>query len=152
MVLCIENKYRFCGSKLCWQWYYYRGLFYIKKNHNIIWKTIEGIAPNIGTVAFTSNRHGRLCRIPNIKTHAPRAIQTIREESLQVRGPKLFNSLPPDIRNITGCSTNCFKNKLDNYLKNIPDHPKIPGFVTQNETNSITNLKFYLLKAISQES
>ncbi len=100
-----------------------------------IWKTIENIAPSIGVETYRSRRHGRLCKIPMTKQQVSPAIKTIREGSLQINGPKLFNSLPAHIRNVTECSVNCFKDKLDKYLAYIPDEPKIPGY--PSETNSI---------------
>ena len=41
------------------------------------------------------------------------------------------------IKNIyTGCSLTSFKHKLDKYLQNIPDKPKIPGYTIETDTNS----------------
>ena len=38
------------------------------------------------------------------------------------------NSLPEDIRNLTGCSIDQFKSQLDGYLHTIPDEPQITGY------------------------
>ena len=45
-----------------------------------------------------------------------------------VRGGKLFNSCPMEVRNYSGkgCTTIGFKNLLQNYLKAIPDRPRDP--------------------------
>ena len=83
-----------------------------------IWKILEGIAPNVGIESYTSPRQGHLCRVPQIKLCATGAIRAIREGSLQIRGPQLFNSLPVSIRGLTGCSVISFKHKLDKYLQN----------------------------------
>ena len=34
-----------------------------------------------------------------------------------------------------------FKHKLDKYLENIPDKPKIPGYTIKMDTNSITSMR-----------
>ena len=68
-------------------------------------------------------------------------IRTIREGSFQIRGPQFFNSIPANIRGLTWCRVNTFKHKLDDYLKNIPDTPKIPGCTIQTDTNSITSMR-----------
>jgi hypothetical protein len=71
------------------------------------WKILEGISPNCGLVSHTSDRRGRELRIPAIRGKG--TIQTLREASFQVHGPRLFNSLPISIRDLN-------KYKLDIYL------------------------------------
>ena len=58
-----------------------------------------------------------MCKVPQTK-HKDRL------NSLQVMGPKLFNSLPVEIRNKTHCSVDDFKLWLDAYLTRIPDEPR----------------------------
>ena len=84
---------------------------------------------------------GRECHIPGITTTAPSAIQTLREASLPIKGPRLFNCLPQHIRNASGCTTEAFKCMLDKYLKTVPDEPHIPGLTQYRrcESNSITD-------------
>ena len=55
---------------------------------------------------------------------------------------QLFNILPARIRNMTGCSVDCFKRKLDGYLNTVPDEPQIPGYTAQRraETNSLIDM------------
>ena len=48
---------------------------------------------------------------------------------LKVDGPKLFNCLPAKIRNLTKCSVDEFKTKLNLVLSKVPDEPKISGYV-----------------------
>ena len=69
------------------------------------WKIIEGLAPNLSTNKIQtklSDRRGRLCILPKAaKQHiCSTKINTIRENSFCVQGPKLFNALPREIRNI----------------------------------------------------
>ena len=90
-----------------------------------VWKILEGLAPDCGvSVQSGMERFGRKCSIPKIKKGCRKALQSIREQSFQVNGPLLFNSLPPYIRNLTKCSLDEFKMNLDQYLQLIPDEPK----------------------------
>ena len=101
-----------------------------------IWKILEGKVPNCGITFVENGRKGRLCTIPALKKCNQR-IQTIRENSFQIAGPKLFNCLPAQIRNTTKCSIDDFKFKLDQYLAKIPDEPKLPGYIP-TATNQYT--------------
>ena len=93
-----------------------------------IWKILEGISPNCGiSVKFEGGRLGRMCKIPILNTHAKASVKTMREQTFQVNGPKLFNSLPAKIRNMTKCSLEDFKMALDSYLAKVPDEPSVSG-------------------------
>ena len=109
-----------------------------------VWKILEGISPNCGLEVAHSERRGREVKIPPIK--ATGRIQSLRESSFQVHGPKLFNSLPQAIRNLQKISIDDFKAKLDKYLETIPDEPKLPNYIpatcnqiTGNPSNSIVD-------------
>ena len=89
---------------------------------------IEGKVPNCGiNVRGEDARLGRMCEVPPLNTKASQAVQTMREQTFQVNGPKLFNSLPAHIRNIRKCSIEDFKMALDKYLEKIPDEPNVSG-------------------------
>jgi hypothetical protein len=88
------------------------------------WKVLEGRVPNCGVESYTSERNGRLCRLPPINKNASQRVKTLRVKSLNVNGPVLFNSLPKTIRNLSKCSIDDFKFKLDKYLETVPDQPK----------------------------
>ena len=110
------------------------------------WKIMEGLAPNLSTNSIQvkhSERRGRFCVLPKLKNSllCSAKINTIRENSFSVQGPKLFNSLPMKNRNITGVSVETFKYHLDKLLTNIPDQPGVPGYVGSRAaaTNSITD-------------
>ena len=94
-----------------------------------IWKALEGLVPNFGVTTVDNSRHGRSCRVPHIKTSAPCKIQTLRFASLTVNGPRLFNSMPNHIRNMTSCSIDTFKHALDKHLENVPDEPRMKELV-----------------------
>ena len=67
------------------------------------------------------------------------------EITFQFRGPRLYNSLPRELRNLTGCGTEMFKEKLDQYLAGIADEPAFPGFIPTGitETGAPSNSLIY---------
>ena len=75
-------------------------------------------------------------QVPQIKQSASGKIRAIRERSLQIWGPQLFNSLPVNNRGQTGCSVTSFKHKFYKYLQNISDKLWLEG---------IHNGHYYLL-------
>ena len=101
------------------------------------WKILEGKSPNCGVTSKTHERLGRTCEIPQLNKNSRQSVQTIRENSFQVNGPKLFNCLPKYIRNKRGCSIEEFKSELDIFLQKIPDEPKSEGNVP-TASNQIT--------------
>ena len=54
------------------------------------------------------------------------SIQTLKDQSFNTEGPRLFNALPRALRDIVG-STEMFKRNLDVFLKLLPDQPPGPG-------------------------
>ena len=89
------------------------------------WKILEELVPNCGLEVSHSERRGRQVAIPPLKGSP--SIRKLREQSFQVNGPKLFNCLPPSIRDITKVTVDTFKEKLDKFLSNIPDEPNVEG-------------------------
>ena len=98
------------------------------------WKVLEGLVPNCGIQVQNEindpeeSRKGRLCIVPPHKS-CVQSIQTIREGSFQKQGPKLFNILPRELRNMTKCGVDDFKSKLDEFLNKIPDQPRCPEMI-----------------------
>jgi ribonuclease P/MRP protein subunit RPP40 len=88
------------------------------------WKILEKRVPNCGLVWKTSPLVGRLCIIPQTKQSS--SIRTLRSNSFQSVGPRLFNSFPSSIRNYAG-SPEGFKKLVDTHLQSIPDHPIVTG-------------------------
>ena len=78
---------------------------------------------------------------------APAAVKRARESSLQVRGAKLFNTIPRDLRDTVTGSTDQFKAKLDDWLSNIPDQRTIPGRQRAAATNSLLDQAQYILQS-----
>ena len=95
------------------------------------WKVIEGLVPNCGISTQTSERNGRFCEIRKLNRNASQRVQTLKENSFNINGPMLFNSLPKKIRQISKCSVDQFKAKLDEFLSKVPDQPKTPSLVPE---------------------
>ena len=97
---------------------------------------------NSGIQEYWNPRRGRYCTVPAINLRTSRKIQSIREASFGIRGPRLFNTLPAHIRNLSGCSVDAFKHKLDRYLSTVPDEPQIQGYTAMRraESNSLLHM------------
>ena len=115
-----------------------------------VWKILHGIVHNPG-IQFKSydSRRGLMCKVPKYRSK-------LRWESFLVNGPKLFNSLPKEIREFPfdalvaqHHAIDKFKHILDEYLTQIPDEPNraskycssISGISpTGDRTNSIIRI------------
>ena len=90
------------------------------------WKIYHGIVYNPGIEFKNQNaRTGLHCKVPKY-------VGKLRWQSFLVNGPKLFNSLPQEIREFPldelvsqKQAINKFKEILDEYLTTIPDEPNI---------------------------
>ena len=67
----------------------------------------------------------------------PAAVQQAYEASLRVKGAKLFNLIPADLRNMDGVMVDTFNSGLDAWLGTVPDQPTIPGRQRSAATNSL---------------
>ena len=114
------------------------------------WQQIEGIKENI--LSLKARRIGRSRRI--VSTVIPIGIKgktikgkyrTLVHNSTARKMERLFNIIPPNIRNITGKTTDTFKGHLDKWLMSIPDTPKIDdyGLTVAAESNSIVDQARY---------
>ena len=111
-----------------------------------IWRILEEQVPNIKyadgernkVTAQSHPKRGKECIIPKLSRKAPCRLQKLRDASLAVRGQRLFNALPAEVRNTTGCSVDQFKQTLDRFLCTVPDEPQTPGYTSQRraDTNS----------------
>ena len=87
---------------------------------------------------FVNNpRRGRLALVKNVNHRSTHTVRKAIESSLPVKGSKLFNILPREIRDIDSHEADYFKHYLDQYLMMIPDQPTIPGFGRAAATNSL---------------
>ena len=111
-----------------------------------IWRILERQVPDFTTGRiYSTNEGGRLgrrCSYSTVCSNAPSDIKNIRYASLSIRGPQLFNTLPPEVRNVTNCSVEEFKTELDRFLSNVPDEPQIPGYTAMRraESNSLVDM------------
>ena len=90
-------------------------------------------------VTFTSGegRRGRSI-IPNtVVRSSPALVRKAREQTLGVKGAKVFNLLPEKLRSMNSQHVDYFKNHLDVFLSSIPDQPTAAGFGRAAETNSL---------------
>ena len=109
-----------------------------------MWKILEEYVPNCGVELANENlRLGRKIKIPSLKKNGRQAIQTLREQSFQINGARLFNSLPKKIRNISK-DQEVFKASLDEFLSSVPDQPRMGSLIpaateqmTGRQSNSI---------------
>ena len=108
------------------------------------WRIIEGQVPNFESTPIKtsfSDRRGLSCLVPSIGSSVTHRIKSIRFASLPYKGPRLFNSIPQHIRNITDCDLKTFKGALDNFLSTLPDQPLIPSMTILRvcDTNSVVD-------------
>ena len=114
-----------------------------------IWKILNNLAPNFSDpleieLTLGSDRRGLKCKIPGIVSGAARSWKTIRENTLRIKGSKLFNKLPADLREL-GIGEGLdepkrvikFKGMLDKFLQTIPDQPNLIGYHAAYQGNSI---------------
>ena len=81
-------------------------------------------------------RKGLQYRVPSINNNAADSVVTLKDSSIMVHGPKLFNELPVEIREFQG-SLATFKAKLDLWLKTVPDKPHLPQYHQSAAGNSV---------------
>ena len=99
------------------------------------------MVPNIdGTVghqikARKHPRHGTQWVINYPRNRNP--VQSLRENTISVFGPRLYNSMPKYLKDIESVKTEKFKFELDKFLELIPDELKMPNYVTAARSNSI---------------
>ena len=110
------------------------------------WQMLEGIKENY--LGLKVSKYGRN---RSIQSHPIRwsyngkkikhSNRSIVHRSTGKKMERLFNCLPPKLRNMEGKSTDTFKTHLDRWLRNVPDTPRIDnyGAGVGEETNSIIN-------------
>ena len=111
-----------------------RERYYIIFIWKVAMKMTDGYSLDFST---DENRRGRLCIIKPVHRNCPLKVQRARENSLAMKGAKIFNLLPCEIRNITASNVNTFKTQLDKFLSKIPDQPTLANEGRAAETNSL---------------
>ena len=102
-----------------------------------LWKVAQGLVQGDNATFIQSERRGRLMVLAPLCNQAPSAVRKARESSLQVRGARLFNCIPREIRDTVTGTPDMFKAKLDEWLSTIPDQPTVPGRQRAAATNSL---------------
>ena len=91
--------------------------------HEIIyvWKILEGLSNSCLTtnpiISYTNPQRGRLCFMPHM-TRTRQFLTTIRHNNISSLGPRLFNIIPQDIRNLTTVAWNFSKESWMNSFSN----------------------------------
>ena len=105
-----------------------------------MFKILKGSVPNLSgnirITTFVSERRGLLCRVPPLRQAAMARFRSLKESSFSVTGPRLFNCVPSNVRNLD-LSEDGFKLKLDRFIRVIPDRPSLPGYAQQARNNCI---------------
>ena len=77
-----------------------------------------------------------MCIVPTVNSQSSGSLRSLYYTSLAIHGPRLFNSVPATIRNMTDCSVDTFKRCLDKYLGMVPDEPHICGYTALRRAES----------------
>ena len=101
-----------------------------------VWKISQQLVMGY-TIEFEENlRRGRLAVVHQLPKQLPPAVRKAREASLPVKGCKLFNLIPKEMRDMSGTALQ-FKARLDKWLADIPDQPTVNGRQRAAKTNSL---------------
>ena len=102
-----------------------------------VWKVSQGLVDGYDIDFSHSDRRGRYAVPRKVKLTAAAVVRKAREGSLGVHAVRLFNLLPPHLRNEDSRDFDLFKNHLDIFLSTVPDEPTTPGLTRQAATNSL---------------
>ena len=102
-----------------------------------MWKVAQGLVQGYSTTFYSSQRRGRLAHLAPYKHQSPASVRSARESSLRVKGAKLFNIIPQELRDTTSGNVDNFKFGLDSWLATVPDQPSIPGRQRAAPSNSL---------------
>ena len=101
-----------------------------------VWKIAQQLVMGYTMMFVDNQRRGRLADVHIVPNHLPPAVRKAREASLPVKGAKLFNMIPRELRDMTGTALQ-FKAGLDKWLTTIPDQPTVNGRQRASMTNSL---------------
>ena len=102
-----------------------------------MWKVAQGLVQGYTTSFYESERRGRLAHLSPLKNQSPTAVKRAREASLKIKGAKLFNTIPKELRDMNGESVDQFKCQLDTWLAAVPDQPTVPNRQRAAASNSL---------------
>ena len=114
-----------------------------------VWKIMEGLLPGSQWVNQVETRKGRVI----IPLNVSNMVMKLRQESFFHQAGLLFNSCPRFVRDTTGVSLDVFKNRLNKFLRWMPDHPRDQSSgcfpqaydgIKQTPSNSIIHWRFLM--------
>ena len=117
-----------------------------------LYKIKSDLVPNISeshSLQFYPNkRFGSTCKIPTFPLYGNKAMKA-RNASFALTASSLWNSLPVEIRNVSGVSVDTFKRKLDKLLRNYPDDPRGSSTgICINQQGSLSNSLYDLSRNV----
>ena len=113
------------------------------------WKILEGLVPNLLSNPIEekpyNKRLGCRCLDRPYSRNSSSKLNTLRENSFAVTGPKLFNMMPKELRELRskhGVTVDDFKTALDHYLTTVPDEPQLRNYTAARraDTNSLIDM------------
>ena len=102
-----------------------------------IWKLSQGLVGGYSLQFQHSIRRGTTVVVPPMAARSPVAVRRAKEASLQVKGARLYNLMPQNLRDMKDVTVDTFKSKLDSWLSGIPDQPTIAGRQRAALSNSL---------------
>jgi len=126
----IENFRRFSRERL-------RERYYIMFVWELSQQRISGY-----DLAFTFGDKGRFCIVQTVDNKLPYIEKLQLSNSLKIKGAKLFNLLPKELRNFNG-DIQVFGDNLDMFLSSFPDKPSCPHRTCMDQRNSLLVLMRY---------
>ena len=102
-----------------------------------IMKVLQGKVPNPGISYKYSARRGKVLTTPSVTTSKASHAATLMHHSFTRRAPRIFNSLPKEIRNLPhDTPPDLMKKRVDTFLSKITDEPRLPGYYPSNSATS----------------
>lgn len=99
----------------------------------MMWKiTNSKISNDLNISFYSSYRNGICANVPPLQAANSRA-QSLYDSSFAVKGPQLWNLVPPAVKQIGNMEQ--FKMQLDTFLFSIPDQPPVAGYLGQNHNS-----------------
>lgn len=105
-----------------------------------MFKILNNQVPNPGVSFKFNERTGYHAEIKLLNSSLATNVKKMRWNSFQYVGPRLYNTLPEDLRRCYSNYENpsdVFKAQLDGLLHNLPDQPTIPGIPRAANSNSV---------------
>ena len=101
-----------------------------------MWKILNDNCPNDLSVRFMApSRRGIKSVVPSLNRQSSRRNQTLYDNSFAVLGPRLWNTLPAKLTEITEKET--FKHHLTKFILSFPDEPPVRGYSRSNGNSII---------------